>query len=480
MPIDARVPLSAISSGRSAFDFDLLGMARQATALHTEQAQMREQARKAQAQQAFQQAVTEADGDYDLALDLLDKRGHGDTALSLRGELQKYRTEAFKTLEQQTTARTKELALFSSLANLITDDESQALVLNSLSPELRATASRALGDTFDPQRAQTARDTLLSEADRTARQKHAFELMKDARDFAAGTPERKAKEALALGQYLSATQTPEEYAQTLQRAPELGISRDVARLFQGKTAQQAAQIAITPEKRADLAMRAVDDERQSARDAETRRHNRVMENKPAAADNALVAIVGPDGKPVYVPRSQAVGKTPASTRESGGGRGVTSGDANRLADFDTSLDDVTVLRKTVSGNKSTGTRAAVGAALPNFVTEATGIGQSAKEKQAVIDRVKQVIGKALEGGVLRKEDEYKYTKILPTISDTPETVKAKLDGLESALKHRKDRLLDSLDDAGYNTESYRSRAPKPAQTGGSGEKKVGRFTVREK
>jgi hypothetical protein len=230
----------------------------------------------------------------------------------------------------------------------------------------------------------------------------------------------------------------------------------------------------------ELRDKEADNQRQAERDAEIARHNRVMERKPTGTDNALVAIVGPDGKPVYVPRSQAVGKTPASTRESGGGRGVTSGDANRLADFDTSLDDVTVLRKTVSGNKSTGTRAAVGAALPNFVTEATGIGQSAKEKQAVIDRVKQVIGKALEGGVLRKEDEYKYTKILPTISDTPETVKAKLDGLESALKHRKDRLLDSLDDAGYNTESYRSRAPKPAQTGGSGEKKVGRFTVREK
>jgi hypothetical protein len=201
-----------------------------------------------------------------------------------------------------------------------------------------------------------------------------------------------------------------------------------------------------------------DNERQSARDAETRRHNRVMENKPTATDNALVAIVGPDGKPVLVPRSQAVGKTPASTRDSGGGRGVTSGDANRLADFDTSLDDVKVLRDTVSGNQSTGTKAAIGAALPNWVTEMTGRGESAKQKQAVIDRVKQVIGKALEGGVLRKEDEHKYTKILPTISDPPAVVKAKLDGLEAALIQRKSTLIDSLDDAGYNTDAYRSRS----------------------
>ena len=32
--------------------------------------------------------------------------------------------------------------------------------------------------------------------------------------------------------------------------------------------------------------------------------------------------------------------------------------------------------------------------------------------------MRQKVGKALEGGVLRKEDEEKYKKILPTIYDT--------------------------------------------------------------
>ena len=41
-------------------------------------------------------------------------------------------------------------------------------------------------------------------------------------------------------------------------------------------------------------------------------------------------------------------------------------------------------------------------------------------------RVKQVIGKSLEGGVLRREDEYKYVKILPTIQDPPDVAKAKI------------------------------------------------------
>lgn len=38
----------------------------------------------------------------------------------------------------------------------------------------------------------------------------------------------------------------------------------------------------------------------------------------------------------------------------------------------------------------------------------------------------QVVGKAMEGGVLRKEDEEKYRKMLPNIQDTPEVAQKKL------------------------------------------------------
>lgn len=185
------------------------------------------------------------------------------------------------------------------------------------------------------------------------------------------------------------------------------------------------------------------------------------EPKAAGDGEPLVAIMGADGHPVLVPRSQAVNKRPANTREQG--RPVTSGDAGRIAEFDTSLDDLTVLRAAVSGKpgvkdtpaeKATGARAKIGAMVPNFVTEYTGWGSDAKSKQAVIDRVKQVIGKALEGGVLRKEDEYKYEKILPTIGDPPEVVETKLAGLEQAIKLRRTRFIESLGDANYDTSKF--------------------------
>ncbi len=58
----------------------------------------------------------------------------------------------------------------------------------------------------------------------------------------------------------------------------------------------------------------------------------------------------------------------------------------------------------------------------------------ARKVQADIDRVKQQVGKALEGGVLRKEDEEKYKKILATITDTPETAIYKVDQLIGSIQ----------------------------------------------
>jgi hypothetical protein len=195
------------------------------------------------------------------------------------------------------------------------------------------------------------------------------------------------------------------------------------------------------------------------RDYEAKRRIDARYRPRAAAagpsNEPLVAIMGPDGESVLVPRSQAVGKKPANMREQG--RSVTSGDAGRIAEFDTSLDDTNVLERDLG---KTGAGSQIGAMLPNVVTEYTGLGMDSKQRQAVIDRVKQVIGKALEGGVLRKEDEAKYAKILPTIGDAPEVAKTKIDGLRAALEQRRGRFIDSLSDAGFETDKYTERQPK--------------------
>ena len=66
---------------------------------------------------------------------------------------------------------------------------------------------------------------------------------------------------------------------------------------------------------------------------------------------------------------------------------------------------------------------------------------TAQTQQSQIDAVRQIVGKALEGGVLRKEDEAKYAKILPTLSDTPTVAKNKIKQVMSLLQDNYDQYL---------------------------------------
>lgn len=163
-----------------------------------------------------------------------------------------------------------------------------------------------------------------------------------------------------------------------------------------------------------------------------------------------------DGKFIDLAGVAPPGSQPASTREQG--RPVTSSDAGRLADFETSLNDLKTLSGTLTETaNATGTGAAIGAAMPDWATDLIGWGVDAKKRQAVIDRVKQVIGKIMEGGVLRKEDEAKYAKILPTIKDTAAVAASKLAGLEQAISQRRSTFLENLGDAGYETSRFNKK-----------------------
>lgn len=75
----------------------------------------------------------------------------------------------------------------------------------------------------------------------------------------------------------------------------------------------------------------------------------------------------------------------------------------------------------------------------------------AKKAESTITLVKQIIGKGLEGGVLRKEDESKYENILPKLTDTQETVQNKLNLLQEVLNSKLNTDLQTYKSGGYNT-----------------------------
>jgi hypothetical protein len=190
-----------------------------------------------------------------------------------------------------------------------------------------------------------------------------------------------------------------------------------------------------------------------------------VSSRPMVVSPGSVVIDPATGKPIYTaPRAPAEPKT---------GRAVTAGDAGRIAELETSLDDLETLGASIG---KTGTVLKIGAMIPKAVTDLTGWGEEAKQRQAVIDRVKQVIVKALEGGVLRKEDENKYEKILPTIGDTPAVAQSKIEGLKQAIALRRQREIEARADAGYDVSKFEQRtrpAAAPAASGPKvGEKRV--------
>ena len=85
----------------------------------------------------------------------------------------------------------------------------------------------------------------------------------------------------------------------------------------------------------------------------------------------------------------------------------------------------------------------------------------ARKAQADIDRVKQRVGKALEGGVLRKEDEDKYKRILATLNDEPTTAVYKVDQLIEDVSRDMEIYQQEMKGAGR-----RVAAPAP-QAGGT-------------
>jgi len=175
-----------------------------------------------------------------------------------------------------------------------------------------------------------------------------------------------------------------------------------------------------------------------------------------------------------------------------GGKPLLSGEINKFNDFRSGLN--TLGRLTTEVEK-TGAASKAGTMLPGFITEATGWGADAKARQAVLDQAKQVVGKAMEGGVLRKEDEAKYMRILPIISDPPEVARAKLNNLKQVMAQDAEIYLETLRAAGRDTSRLQallesslmdtttqppSTAQNPSATGTAPAKVINGVTVRPK
>lgn len=94
------------------------------------------------------------------------------------------------------------------------------------------------------------------------------------------------------------------------------------------------------------------------------------------------------------------------------------------------------------------------AGLPDWITRPTGMGTATKQKDSVIRIARQIIGKALEGGVLRKEDEVKYEKMLPSLTDSDVVAQSKLANVQDMLTQRYNDRMRFLQQSGYDVSGF--------------------------
>lgn len=148
--------------------------------------------------------------------------------------------------------------------------------------------------------------------------------------------------------------------------------------------------------------------------------------------------------------SELLSYAKALQASSGGGKDLTSGSVGTLTDYDSGISDLQNLLTNMQNSNLSDPIVGAVRGLNPYDTEAQNL-------QAEIDRVRQVVGKALEGGVLRKEDEVKYKRILPTLRDKPEVARYKIMSVLQALQSKRAQYLQNYQNYGGAVDPYQSQ-----------------------
>ena len=138
-------------------------------------------------------------------------------------------------------------------------------------------------------------------------------------------------------------------------------------------------------------------------------------------------------------------------KSQGGGKSLPAGELSKLAGQETAIALLPDLQASFDSSKSVfgPIQGSVRGLIPYDVT--------AQDAKSTITLVRQIIGKGLEGGVLRKEDENKYKNILPKLSDTQATVQKKIDLLERTLNKKYKTTIRTFEKGGFDPTSGESQ-----------------------
>lgn len=121
---------------------------------------------------------------------------------------------------------------------------------------------------------------------------------------------------------------------------------------------------------------------------------------------------------------------------------LTGGQAKELSDIETSIGLMDRLTPIINENLD------VMGPVQGRISNANEYDTKAQTFNANIKAAAQIVGKAMEGGVLRQEDTIKYEKMLPQIKDTPELALNKIENVKRMLElqmQTKQRVYQNYD-----------------------------------
>lgn len=132
-----------------------------------------------------------------------------------------------------------------------------------------------------------------------------------------------------------------------------------------------------------------------------------------------------------------VSKAEAAQAKDTGAQKYNSTAAGVIADTTTGLQALQNLKGTIASSN-------VNNPIVGQIRGMNPFDTNAQNLQSQIGVVKQIVGKALEGGVLRKEDEVKYAKILPKLGDSDAVAQNKINQLYELISQRLNLYKQSI------------------------------------